>query len=66
MASSDEWVEDVRRWCETGVVNVAKRMLIGTGEDASDAVDIGYEAAPPSLQNLYHFEPPTVSGCELL
>lgn len=53
MADNDEWVEDVRRWCMTGAGNTANRSALGTLPDTDDGVDIGYEAAHPSLQSLF-------------
>ncbi|MDB5818856.1 MAG: hypothetical protein JWQ11_2496 [Rhizobacter sp.] len=66
MGSSDEWVEEVRRWCATGAVKVAGRMPVGATDESSDAGDIGYEAAQPLLQNLYELESARVAGGERL
>ena len=53
MASDKDWVEDVRRWYETGR---RQAVSMATGQDASaDAAEdshLGYEAAHPALQAL--------------
>lgn len=48
MASDDEWVADVRRWCQRGGIDSSAS---GTSQcaDDSDHAMLGYEAALPPL-----------------
>jgi len=66
MASNDEWVEDVRRWCATGSLNAVNRMPVAAADDAIESGDIGYEAAQPSLQHLHAFDATGAAGGDLL
>lgn len=49
MASDDEWVADVRRWCQRGGID-GRASGASTHGDDSDHAMLGYEAALPPLQ----------------
>lgn len=64
MASDDDWVADVKRWCRTGRLQQA----LG-GADAPLAAGaapagplLGYEAAHPALQALHWPDAPAAEA----
>jgi hypothetical protein len=48
MAIDDEWVADVRRWCQRGAIE--GKAGAAPRSDEFDSALLGYEAAVPSLQ----------------
>ncbi|MEO7055391.1 MAG: hypothetical protein ABI281_06180 [Caldimonas sp.] len=55
MATDGEWVEDVKRWYLAGVAASSSPPRLGGATEYD--VDVGYEAAHPSLQACHWPEP---------
>jgi hypothetical protein len=56
--SDSDWVEDVKRWCQTGAESVR---AAATAPAESESAFLGYEAAHPALQAHHWPDAPAFS-----